>query len=100
MALVNFEDSPEFSEVEKLALRYAVAMTVTPVEVPDDLFDAVRARFGPRELVELTVAIAWENYRGRFNHAFGCEAEGFSKGAFCPLPATSRQNTRESRSGA
>jgi len=34
MALVNFEDSPEFSEVEKLALRYAVAMTVTPVEVP------------------------------------------------------------------
>ena len=65
MGLVDFEGSSEFTEVEKLALRYAVAMTATPVELPDDLFDAMRARF---------------------DHAFGCGAEGFSEGAFCPLP--------------
>lgn len=35
---------------------------------------------------ELTSAIAWENYRARNNHALGVESEGFSKGAFCPLP--------------
>ena len=87
MALVDFESSPEFSDVERLALRYAVAITATPVELPDDLFDALRAHFDARQLVELTSAIAWENYRARFNHAFGCEAEGFSEGAFCPLPA-------------
>jgi len=86
MGLVDFESSPEFSEVEKLALRYAVAMTATPLEMPDDLFNAMRARFDERQLVELTSAIAWENYRARFDHAFGCEAEGFSEGAFCPLP--------------
>ena len=67
-------------------MHYAVAMTATPVELADDLFDALRTRFDQRQLVELTSAIAWENYRARFNHAFGCEAEGFSEGAFCPLP--------------
>ena len=86
MALADFEASSEFTEIEKLALRYAVAMTATPVELSDALFDAMRARFDDRQLVELTAAIAWENYRARFDHAFGCEAEGYSEGAFCPLP--------------
>jgi alkylhydroperoxidase family enzyme len=76
------------SGIEKLVLRCAVAMTATPVEVPDDLFAQLRRHFSERQLVELTSAIAWENFRGRFNHAFGIGAEGFSKGAFCPLPAT------------
>ena len=61
-------------------------MTQTPVEVPDQLFDRLKQVFNDRQLVELTSAIAWENYRARFDHAFGIEAEGFSKGAFCPLP--------------
>jgi alkylhydroperoxidase family enzyme len=86
MALADFESSPELSEVEKSALRYASAMTATPVEVPDEVFEAMEREFNKRQLVELTGAIAWENYRARFNHAFGCEADGFSKGAFCPLP--------------
>ena len=86
MGLVDFESSPEFTEVEKLALRYTVAMTATPVELADDLFNAMPARFDERQLVELTSAIAWENYRARFDHAFGCQAEGFSEAAFCPLP--------------
>ena len=43
-----------------------------------------------RQMVELTSAIAWENYRARFDHAFGIEAEGFSAGAFCPLPSARR----------
>ena len=87
MALSEFESSAAFSDLEKLALRYAVAMTSTPVDVSDDLFAKLRKQFTERQLVELTSAIAWENYRARFDHAFGIEAEGFSKGAFCPLPA-------------
>ncbi len=85
-ALADFEGSPEFNEAEKLALRYAAAMTATPVDLPDGLFDAMRKHFNERQLVELTAAIAWENYRARFDHAFGCEAEGFSDGVFCALP--------------
>ena len=85
MGLVDFEGSPQLTDVEKLALRYTAAMTATPVELPDGLFDAMRAHFNEGQLVELTSAIAWENYRARFDHAFGCASEGFSEGAFCPI---------------
>jgi len=70
-----------------LLVRIAAdAMTETPVEVPDILFDRLRRHFDERQMVELTSAIAWENYRARFDHAFGIESQGFSEGAFCPLP--------------
>lgn len=84
--LPNFRSSSLFSEAEKLVLEYADAMTQTPVEVPDSIFARLRERFSEAQLVELTATIAWENYRARFDHAFGVEAEGFSEGAFCPLP--------------
>ena len=61
-------------------------MTHTPVEVPDALFARLREKFEDAQLVELTSTIAWENYRARFDHAFGSEAEGFSEGAYCALP--------------
>ena len=86
MALPDFEDSNQFDEKEKLVMRYAAAMTNTPVEVSDELFDALRQVFNEPQLVELTSAIAWENYRSRFNHAFEIESEGFYKGALCLLP--------------
>ncbi len=69
-------------------LTYADAITNTPVEVPKTLFAKLREHFDEAQLVELTAAIAWENYRARFNHAFGIEAEGFSEGAFCALPVS------------
>jgi hypothetical protein len=72
-------------------LDYAEAMTLTPVEVPDELFATLREHFNEARLVELTAAIAWENYRGRFNHAFGIEAQGFSEGSYCPLPERTRE---------
>ena len=84
--LAHFETSPAFSELEKLVLRYAVAMTHTPVEVPDALFAELRNHLSPQQMVELTSAIAWENYRARFDHAFGVEAGGFSDGAVCAVP--------------
>jgi 4-carboxymuconolactone decarboxylase len=89
--LAIFESSPAFSDLERLVLRYAVAMTGTPAEVPDELFAQLRRHFEPPQLVELTSAIAWENYRARFNRAFGIEAEGFSEGAVCVLPVREPQ---------
>lgn len=85
--LASFEDDPALDELERTVLRYAVAMTATPAEIPDELYGALRERLRPEQLVELTSAIAWENYRARYDHAFACEAEGFSEGAFCPLPS-------------
>ena len=84
--LAEFERSTHFNEREKQALRLTVALTRTPAEVPDELFAVLRGEFSERELVELTNAIAWENYRARFNRTFAIESENFSRGQFCPLP--------------
>ena len=84
--LSNYRTSANFSDLERLVLEYADAMTRVPVEVPDALFARLREKFNEAELVELTSAIAWENYRARFDHAFGIEGENFSEGAVCALP--------------
>jgi AhpD family alkylhydroperoxidase len=75
--VADWRSSSVFSGDERLVLEYAEAMTATPVEVPDELFDRLRARFDEPAIVELTAAIAVENYRGRFNHALGLGSEGF-----------------------
>jgi alkylhydroperoxidase family enzyme len=84
--LNNYRSDVNFSELERLVLEYADAMTCTPVEVSDALFARLRERFADADLVELTSAIAWENYRARFDHAFGIEGENFTEGAVCALP--------------
>ena len=58
-------------------LRFADRLTATPADVPDDIYAAVRNLFGEAGVVELASAIAWENYRARFNRAFEVEQEGF-----------------------
>lgn len=85
-ALGTYKTSALFSELEKLVIEYAEAMTKTPVEVSGELFSALKRHFNEAQLVELTAVIAWENYRARFNHAFGIEAQGFARGAYCVLP--------------
>jgi alkylhydroperoxidase family enzyme len=54
-----------FSDDERLAMRYAAAMT-REVAVPEALFGEMRARFSPTEIVELTAAIAAYNMVARF----------------------------------
>ena len=84
---MDFETSSEYTDLEKLALRYATAMTATPVDVPAALVEQLKRHLSNAQLVELTSAIAWEQYRARFDHALGIEAEGFSDGQFCAVPA-------------
>jgi alkylhydroperoxidase family enzyme len=84
--LSRFEESAAFNARERLVLRLAVALTSTPAEVDDALFAELRGEFTEPQVTELAMAIAWENSRARFNRTFAIGAEGFSEGAFCPLP--------------
>ncbi len=70
-------ESDLYSERERAALAYAEAMTVTGRKVTDELFARVRAHFSEPEIVELTAAVALENFRSKFNSALGIEAQGF-----------------------
>src|SRR5262245_6564148 len=87
MELADFEHSDAFNDLEKAVLRFATHLTLTPSEVPDEVFDALRPHLTAQQLVELASAIAWENYRARFNRAFAVEAEGFADGSVCAVPA-------------
>lgn len=90
--LPRYRESEAFSEEERLVIDLAVEMAHTPVEVPPELMEKLRKHFDEAQLVELAAAIAWENYRARFNRVFEVEPVGFSEGAFCALPDHSRQS--------
>ncbi len=70
-------DSTLFTEPERAAIAYAEAMTITGQKVSDALFARVRSHFSEAPIVELTAAVALENFRSKFNVALGIEAQGF-----------------------
>ena len=84
--LADYPTSPHFSELERLALRLADAMSATPAEVPLELYQALRAHLDEAGVVELASAIALENLRARFNRVFDIGSDGFSEGAYCAVP--------------
>ncbi|HEY2499696.1 MAG TPA: hypothetical protein VGK24_21765 [Candidatus Angelobacter sp.] len=55
----------------------ADAITATPATVSPELRARLKQRFSTPQLVELSAAIAWENYRARSNRVFGFGSEGF-----------------------
>jgi alkylhydroperoxidase family enzyme len=76
-----FESSPHFDQRDKLVLRFAEGMTRTPAAVSDAVFDQLASLFNPEQIVELTAAVALENFRARFNCAFKLESDNL-----CTLP--------------
>jgi alkylhydroperoxidase family enzyme len=80
-AVTNWRDSDLFSEPERVALEYAERMTITGESVDEALFDRVKQHYSEAQIVELTAAIAFENFRSKFNPPLGIEAQGF-----CPMP--------------
>ncbi len=66
-------------------------MTGTPADVSPEVFEAVRKQLPERQLIELTTAIAQENFRARFNRPFDVAAADYSEGAFCPIPERPRR---------
>lgn len=90
LGMANYRDAPCFSDVDKLILEYATAISRTPVEVSDQLFDALRAHFDTAQLVGLTHVITLGNLRARFNIALDIGSSGFSAGRVCALAETDR----------
>jgi alkylhydroperoxidase family enzyme len=76
-----FETSQRFDPRDKTVLRYAEGMTRTPPGVSDEVFEELRAFFTTAQIVELTAAVALENFRARFNCALKIESDNL-----CMLP--------------
>ena len=76
-------DAVSLSQRELLALEYADRVSATPVDVPDDFFEKLRAEFSEKEIVELTSHIAQENYNAKSNRPLRVEANNICE---IPLP--------------
>jgi alkylhydroperoxidase family enzyme len=79
--LGGWRTSGAFSDVERAALEYAERITHTGQKVDDALFGRLKEHFSEPQIVELTAAIALENFRSKFNPALGVASQGF-----CLLP--------------
>ena len=71
--LANFEKRTDFSEKEKVALRFAERMTTASNGVDERLWSDLRKHFDEGEVVELGAAIGLFNYFNRFNNALQME---------------------------
>ncbi len=85
LALPRYQSSDLFTDCEKAALDYTVAVMRTPVEVTDELFARMQEHFRDEQLVEITALLTLVNL-DRFNAAFGIGSAGFSAGRVCVLP--------------
>ena len=85
LALTRYRQSDLFTEREKVALDYTVAVMRTPVEVTDELFARMQQHFSDKQIVELTALLTLVNL-DRFNAAVGIGAAGFSEGMVCVPP--------------
>jgi AhpD family alkylhydroperoxidase len=80
----RWRDSSVFTDLERDVMAYAEAATATPPTVTDQQVAALRERLGDPAVVELTMMIAIENQRSRFNAAMGLASQGYSD--VCELP--------------
>ena len=76
-SVLDYATSPLFTPAERVALEYAEVVTAPGARVSDELFGRLRECYTEQEIVELTVAIAAENYFNRVNGALGIESQGF-----------------------
>lgn len=72
--LAAWQESPLFDAREKAALRWTEAVTrLSQGDVDDADFEAARAHFSEKELVQLTMAVATINVWNRFAVSFRSE---------------------------
>ncbi|KJK23949.1 alkylhydroperoxidase [Burkholderiaceae bacterium 16] len=66
-----WRDTPLYTDRERAALAWAEAVTdIAGTHVPDTVWEAVRAYFSEREIVDLTLLVTAVNSLNRFGIAF------------------------------
>lgn len=73
--ILNYKDSVELSEVDKLVVEYAIAVTNAPQKIRDNVFERLGKHFSEAQIVELTLRIALCGFFNRFNDALQVDDE-------------------------
>ncbi len=80
----RWRESTTYTDLERAVLEYAEAASTTPVTVTDEMVERLRLHLDDAQLVELTMMVAVENQRSRFNAALGLTSQGFKD--LCDVP--------------
>ncbi len=81
----RWRDSDAYTALERRVIAYSEAMSTTPPRVTDGMVAELRSELDDAVLVELTMMVAVENSRSRFNAALGLTSQGFRDR--CEIPA-------------
>ncbi|MFI6171792.1 carboxymuconolactone decarboxylase family protein [Nocardia sp. NPDC051052] len=84
--LPRYRTSDAYTDLEKLVIAFAEAMTATPAVDLDDLRSTLLTHLSKSQLAELAATIAWENQRARLNQGLGVRPTGMAEGGMCALP--------------
>ena len=74
-AVFEFETSPLFTEAERAVLRVAWHGALQPSAVTDDDFEALKAHFSEREIVEIVAVLSLYGFLNRWNGTLQTELE-------------------------
>ena len=85
-AVDRWAEHPGFTARERAALGYAEMVTISPNDISDEQFAELRRHFSERQIVELTLQAAFENFRARVNRSLRIEDDGFAKMSVHDLP--------------
>jgi AhpD family alkylhydroperoxidase len=75
--LVVFETSAQYSDREKVALRFAETMTITGRQVDNAMMDQMKIHFADDQIIELAALVAFQNLSSKFNSALRVSPQGF-----------------------
>lgn len=73
--VLDYQNHPEFDEVDKLVVEYTIAVTNSPQRIRDNVFERLRKHFSESQIVELTLRIALCGFFNRFNDALQIDEE-------------------------
>jgi alkylhydroperoxidase family enzyme len=89
---IKLAETQTFSERERVALRYAIALTRTPVRFDGRLIDDIRRLFSEQEIVAISTLAAKVNYWARLIEAWRVKPAGYTSD---PLLEIDTFNTRK-----
>jgi uncharacterized peroxidase-related enzyme len=73
--VLEYQDHPEFTELDRLVVEYSIAAWTQSNRIPDALFERLRRHFSEAQIVELTLRITLCGFFNRFNDALQIEEE-------------------------
>ena len=71
----HYKTHPSFSEAEKAALDFALASSLIPNQVSDEIAENLREHWNDGEIVEILGVVALFGYLNRWNDSMGTQIE-------------------------